>query len=160
MFRSLVRRGGVVVAACLLMSSTSEATRVEWQLAGQLTNAQNLTIAVINGNLVSQNAQPGDLPLAYTGELVRDSAAQFAQLTLEGAFTSPGRSYSFDIATPNVFDGFEVLDLGAGRVQISDAFAGFDFEIVIAGTGVGQFSFVAPGVIPPSPLEHVWRRRR
>lgn len=137
-------------------ASFAEATRVEWEFGGQITDAENLTFAIINGVPRSQNPEPSDLPLPYTGTLVVDTGLALAELTFEGSFTSPTRSYSFDITSPNAFGGFEVLDLQTGRVQISDQFAGFDLSIVIAGTGRGEFSFRDPGAVPTSPAEDVF----
>ena len=145
----------VASSAIAALAATASAQPIVYGLSGIITDADNLTFAVINGNLLSQNPQPSDLPLPFTGTLTIDTGGGFAQLQLEGSFTSPTRSYTFDVATPNIIDGLDILALD-GPVSFSDTFDGFEFDLALsASTGVGSFSLVDIAAVPTSPPQDV-----
>ena len=134
--------------ALSLAAATASAQPLVYEFEGIINDAQNLTFAVFNGNLLSQNPQAGDLPLPFTGTFTLDTLNGFAQLQISGSFNSPTRAYTFDVVTPNVIDGLDILDLN-GPVSFSDAFADFDFELAFTSrSGVGSFSLTLPGVVP------------
>ncbi|MEM1423028.1 MAG: hypothetical protein AAGH64_03395 [Planctomycetota bacterium] len=128
---------------------------IVYGLTGLITDAENLAFSVINGNPLSQNPQPGDLPLPFTGTLTIDTASGSAQLQFGGAFTSPTRSYVFDVTTPNIIGGLDTPAFGT-PIVFSDAFDAFDFELAFPqGTGPGSFTFLDPGAVPTSPPQDV-----
>lgn len=143
-----------VIAAATAATSPSVA-QIVYELSGIITAAENLTFAVVNGRLLSQNPQPGDLPLAFNGVFTIDTASSFAQLEINGSFSSATRAFTFDVVTPNVITGLDVLDL-QGPVSFSDRFDAFDFDITFSSrTGFGEFVFVNPGVVSSSPAQDV-----
>lgn len=143
--------GGAIAA----LAGTASAQPIVYGLSGIITDADNLTFSVFNGSLLNQNPQPSDLPLPFTGTLTIDTSNSFAQLRIAGSFTSPTRSYVFDVETPSIIGGLELLDLG-GPVSFGDAFSGFDFDLALsANTGFGAFSFVDPGAVPSVPPQDI-----
>lgn len=136
------------LAACPLVAAGQQ---YRWEVSGSLTDAENLAFAVRNRVLENSSPEPGDLPLPFTGVFELNTGQQTASFTFEGGFTSPTRSYTFDVPVGGLFDGFRILDLNNGRLQIDDAFADFDFSLTIAGSGFGSFSWSDPGAVPSSP---------
>ena len=142
--RALVLALGVFAAA-------SRARAIEiYGFTGELSDAENLTFAVINGNLVSSNPEPGDLPLDYTATLTIDDVAMSAVFEFEGSFSSPTRSYTWDIEVGDLFPGITVDD--ATTLQIDDVFTDFDFSLLLdKTTGTGSWSWLDEGSVPSDP---------
>lgn len=127
-----------------------------YQISGIVTEAENLAFSIINGNPLFQFPEPSQLPIPFSGTFTVDNAGGFAQLDIGGSFSEPGASVTWDVATPNVIGGLEVLDF-SGPVQFADAFDDFDFQIALtASSGVGSFSFRDPGAVPTSPGQDVF----
>lgn len=138
-----------------LVSSTAVAQVTTYEIAGQLTDAQNLTFAVINGNLLSANPQPGDLPLTFSGSLVVDESAQTAVFEFGGSFTSPTRAYTFDVISDNIFAGVAETTTSGVSVTFFDT----DVEIVVdidSVTQTGSFNYTQFGAVPTSPPQSVF----
>ncbi len=142
--RALVLALGVFAAA-----SSARAIEI-YGFTGELSDAENLTFAVINGNLVSSNPEPGDLPLDYTATLTIDDVAMSAVFEFEGSFSSPTRSYTWDIEVGDLFPGITVDD--ATTLQIDDVFTDFDFSLLLdKTTGTGSWSWLDEGSVPSDP---------
>lgn len=141
-------KAATAVAALAAAGSAAQAQLI-YAVQGQLTGGENLAFAVINGNLLASNPEPGDFLLPFSGFLTIDLPGT---VTFEfgGSFTSPNRSYTFDVFTPNVVDGLEAIT--PNNVIINDVFDGFDFELALNIPGeTGTFSFFEPGVVPTNP---------
>jgi hypothetical protein len=147
--KPLSRAAGVLLSTALCVAPAAATTTIV-EVSGQITSAEALTFAVLNGNLLSSNPEPGDLPLGYTGVLTIDDTAQTALFEFEGSFTSPTRSYVFDVATGDIFAG--ITTNTATDIVINDAFADFDFDLALdLTTGTGNFSWFDAGAVPSSP---------
>ena len=80
-----------------------------------------------------------------------DTAGGTATCSFGGSFSSPTRSYTFDVTTPNLIDGLDILAL-SGPVEFDDVFDGFDFEAAFtSNSGGGTFSYRLPGGVPSDP---------
>lgn len=140
---------GSICSLALWASAANAAPKI-YALDGSLGNAQGLTFAVFNGNLVSANPQPNDLPLNIGGRLVVDDELGTASFEFFGGFFSPNRSYTFDPFIDNLGPG--LVTLNDDQVVIEDVFANFDFSLDIdLQTGTGTFAWVQPGGIPSNP---------
>lgn len=137
------------VVGLVAIGLPAAASETVYRVAGELTEAENLTFAVLNGRLLTSAPEPGDLPLPFTGTLTVNEDAGTAIFAFGGRFVSPTRSYTFDIETPNVFGG---AALDHSSVSVADVFADFVFSLDISeATQSGSFSFVDPGRVPTSP---------
>lgn len=155
-FQRNFSRSIAVLSLIGIAGTTTLAEPIVYEIAGLVTEAENLAFAVFNGNPLFQFPDSDQLPIAFDGTFTVDTANAFAQLQIGGSFNEPGTSVTWDLATPNVADGIDVLDL-TGPVQFVDAFDEFDFEIAFsANSGAGAFSFRNPSVVPTSPNEDVF----
>ncbi len=139
------------LALALALCAASSAQAVEiYHFTGQHTDAENLAFAVINGDLVASNPEPGDLPLDYEGILTIDDAAMTADFEFEGSFSSSMRSYNWNIRVGDLFGGITQND--ATTLRIEDVFADFDFSLELdKTTGTGSWSWLDPGSVPSDP---------
>ncbi|MEM9374475.1 MAG: hypothetical protein AAGA55_12605 [Planctomycetota bacterium] len=139
-----------------IAGTTTLAEPIVYEIVGLVTEAENLAFGVLNGSPLFQFPDSDQLPIGFEGTFAVDTANSFAQLQIGGSFSEPGTSVTWDLATPNVAEGIDILDL-TGPVQFVDVFDDFDFEIAFsANTGAGAFSFRNPGVVPTSPSEDVF----
>ena len=142
------------LSALALLAAPARATFV-YELSGQITDAEALAFAVINGNLLSSNPEPGDLPLPYTATLEVDGGTGLGTIGFDfgGSFTSPTRSYTFDIAVDGLPVSVETND--AILLEIVDSPTAFDstaFELTLnKTTGVGSWNWSQSGAVPTSP---------
>lgn len=128
------------------VAQPGEPVPLAFDLTGTLTQGQNLAFAVFNGDVRFQAPEPGDLPLFVSGALV--VGGDEPSFELSGSFTSPTRSYVFDVFVDGFEDGLTVTP---NTVVIADSADGFAFDLVInRQTGTGSFSYsetvVAGGV--------------
>ncbi|MEN1678559.1 MAG: hypothetical protein AAGJ46_03130 [Planctomycetota bacterium] len=152
----LCARACLAAAMVLGSAAASHAFQV-YTLSGQITDAEALTFAVINGNLLASNPEPGDLPLSYTGTLelpTGDAGSSTATLRFSGSFTSPTRSYVFDVAEVDL--PVEVLQNDAQTLSIVDSFLDFDdrsIDLMLdKTTGIGTWSWRDGSGVPTSPV--------
>jgi hypothetical protein len=140
------------LAAAGVLATLSPALAVAqdvYTLTGQITDAEALAFSVLNGNLLNANPQSGDLPLGYTATLTIDDTANEATFDFGGGFTSPTRAYTFDVSVSGLEAG---LTDTPTALTITDVFADFDFSLSLdKTTGLGSFSWLAPGAVPTSP---------
>ena len=144
-----------VLAAALAAPPARAANPLAYELAGQITDAEALTFAVINGNRLSSNPEPGDLPLAYTATLAVPGGVGSAgvDFSFSGSFTSPNRAYTFDIDLV----GFpvDVLVDDAGTLQLVDSLFVDDnvaFNLTLdKATGLGTWDWFEGSVVPSRP---------
>lgn len=146
-----MRRSSTILAAVTALaalSSAASAQPIQYRFSGTLTEAQFLSFAVINGNIIQRFPRAGDLPIPYRGQLDIDPQTSFARFSISGSFTSPAFTTFWDVASPNVFDGLVAQSLG-GPVAINIANSDIQFSLDLSPeTQTGHFSFRDIGAVP------------
>lgn len=154
--KTLPFRVVLTFAAVLAAADVASGFQV-YTLTGQITAAEALAFSVFNGSLQSSSPQAGDLPLDYTATLELPSnqpGSSGATLRFSGAFSSPGRSYTFDVAEVDL--PVEVLVNDAQTLSIVDSFLDFDdrsIDLMLdKETGLGGWSWRDGSGVPTTPV--------
>ncbi len=142
------------LAACciaLLWCASAPASPVTVNLTGTLTDAEFLTFAIVNGNLLGVNPQPGDLPLAYEAILRVDDSTGDAQFMFSGEFDSANRSYNYAIS----FSGFFADTTVTGdAISVSHVTPSLEFDLTLdLLTGNGSWQWLAPDSVATFPSQ-------